>query len=73
MAFVRVTVIDPDGNAHAAEVNQRASLDSIARDLAEDLELSPVDDYTIRHAGKIHEGSILVIDKGMSRSARLLD
>ena len=72
MAFVRVTVIDPDGNAHTAEVDQRASLDSIARDLAEELGLSPSDSYKIRYAGKIHEGAILVIDKGAGRSARLI-
>ena len=56
MAFVRVTVIDPEGNAHEAEVDPRAHRETIARDLVEELGLSPVDGYVIRHAGKIREG-----------------
>ena len=72
MAFVRVTVIDPEGNTHEAEVDPRAHREIVARDLAEELGLSPVDGYAIRHTGKIREGSIIVIDKGVGKSARLL-
>lgn len=72
MSFVRVSVVDPEGNSHEAEVDPRSDLESILRDIASDLGLSPPEDYQIRHSGRIREGSILVIDKRKSRSARIL-
>jgi hypothetical protein len=72
MSYVKVTVVDLEGNTHKAEVDPRASLDSIARDLAEELELSPASDYKIRFSGRIREGSILTLDPRKSKSARLI-
>jgi hypothetical protein len=72
MAFVKVTVIDLEGNAHEAEVDPRAHRETVARDLADELGLSPIDEYTIRYAGQIREGAVIVLDRGTSKSARLL-
>lgn len=72
MAYVQVTVVDPEGNQFVAEVDANASLDAVTRGLVKRLGLSPVGNYRIRNADKIREGVILIIDEIPARSARLL-
>ena len=72
MAFVSVIVVDLDNHEWEAQVNPDSNFATIESDIIQQLGLSLADGYHIRSGGgKICEGSILVIDKGQSLSAKL--
>jgi hypothetical protein len=72
MAYVKVIVINLEGNEFDAEIDPDASPQDIENDLLAGFKLSSSEGYNLRKIPDvIREGSVLVIDKAKPVAARL--